>query len=329
VHGRTRVAALFTVLACSLPASALAAPIPAGDYTVKLTGGTLALGSLPSIPLGASSDVPVTIGTSPIGVHLDGYTVPAAPITGIPGTTGTYTITVQTLDLTVDPASGGATIDTGSFVTFDVTLTIAPFPPLSGSCTIGTAQAPVALHLSTATPGGSPWDATTHAFTLVDNTFVMPAISCDPSLSTIAGFIAAFVGGTNPGDNVLTMAGTLIARPVSTTGGGGAGGGGGTSGGTQQPATQTPTGTQAPTTQAAPEVVKGCVVPKLKGKSFKTRKAKTKLKRRLKRAGCRLGKVKKAKSHKRKGTVVKQSPRPGKKLKQGTRVSLTVSRGAN
>lgn len=65
----------------------------------------------------------------------------------------------------------------------------------------------------------------------------------------------------------------------------------------------------------------GCVVPKLKGKKLSAAKAK------IKKAGCKVGKVKRVHGSKRKrGKVVQQSPKPGKLGAPGTKVSLKVGR---
>jgi beta-lactam-binding protein with PASTA domain len=65
-----------------------------------------------------------------------------------------------------------------------------------------------------------------------------------------------------------------------------------------------------------------CVVPKLKGKTLRAAK------RALKKAHCSPGKVTKAFSAKvRKGRVLSQKRRPGKKLAAGSKVKLAVSKG--
>jgi CSLREA domain-containing protein len=67
-----------------------------------------------------------------------------------------------------------------------------------------------------------------------------------------------------------------------------------------------------------------CKVPKLKGLTKKKAQAK------LKKAKCKLGKVrktkKKVKSKKLRNRVVTQKPKAGKKVKRGTKVSLTLGR---
>jgi beta-lactam-binding protein with PASTA domain len=64
-----------------------------------------------------------------------------------------------------------------------------------------------------------------------------------------------------------------------------------------------------------------CKVPKVIGKKMPAAK------RMITRAHCRVGRVRRAKSRKPRGRVVKQSPRWGVSRARGARVNLTVSRG--
>jgi beta-lactam-binding protein with PASTA domain len=64
-----------------------------------------------------------------------------------------------------------------------------------------------------------------------------------------------------------------------------------------------------------------CVVPEVVGKTVA--KARTK----IVRAHCRVGTVTRVASAKAENVVVGQTPRPGRRLKQGARVNLEVSRG--
>ena len=66
---------------------------------------------------------------------------------------------------------------------------------------------------------------------------------------------------------------------------------------------------------------KRCRVPRLKGKTLKAA-ATT-----LKRAGCKLGPVKRARSRVRKGRIVAQRPAAGRLVGKGTPVVVTISRG--
>jgi thermitase len=72
---------------------------------------------------------------------------------------------------------------------------------------------------------------------------------------------------------------------------------------------------------AGPAIVRRCTVPRLRGKTL--RAATTA----LKRAGCRLGRVKRAKSRVHRGRIAVQRPAAGRKVARGTRVAVTVSRG--
>jgi beta-lactam-binding protein with PASTA domain len=64
-----------------------------------------------------------------------------------------------------------------------------------------------------------------------------------------------------------------------------------------------------------------CVVPHVVGKALRTAKKK------LKASHCGLGKIKMVHSKAKKGRVVAQRPKPGKHLKIGGKVALTVSKG--
>jgi beta-lactam-binding protein with PASTA domain len=64
-----------------------------------------------------------------------------------------------------------------------------------------------------------------------------------------------------------------------------------------------------------------CVVPRVLGNALQTARAA------IVHAHCRVGTVTQVASAKKRNTVLRESPRPGKLLKSGARVSLTVSRG--
>ena len=72
----------------------------------------------------------------------------------------------------------------------------------------------------------------------------------------------------------------------------------------------------SPTVRADRFLYEGCAVPRLKGKKLKLAK------KALRRADCKLGKVKRAEG--KPGKVLKQSPKPGKVLKSGSKVNVTV-----
>jgi hypothetical protein len=64
-----------------------------------------------------------------------------------------------------------------------------------------------------------------------------------------------------------------------------------------------------------------CVVPRVRGKKLAAAR------RAIRRANCRVGRVRKARSRRPSGRVLAQTPRPGKRLALGTKVNLVVSRG--
>lgn len=79
--------------------------------------------------------------------------------------------------------------------------------------------------------------------------------------------------------------------------------------------------TTAAGTASSPQAFayKGCKVPKLKGKKLKAAKKK------IRKAGCRVGKIKKLHGATAKtGKVTKQAPKPGKILAPGARIKITL-----
>ena len=64
-----------------------------------------------------------------------------------------------------------------------------------------------------------------------------------------------------------------------------------------------------------------CVVPRVRGKKLAAAR------RAIRRAKCRVGRVRKARSRRPSGRVLAQTPRPGRRLAVGTKVNLVVSRG--
>jgi peptide/nickel transport system substrate-binding protein len=65
-----------------------------------------------------------------------------------------------------------------------------------------------------------------------------------------------------------------------------------------------------------------CVVPRVVGQRLAAARA------RIRRAHCTVGRVRSARSSRRRGRVVSQRPRPGTRLPRGGRVNLVVSRGS-
>jgi PASTA domain len=74
---------------------------------------------------------------------------------------------------------------------------------------------------------------------------------------------------------------------------------------------------QPPHEEARGPALAGCVVPRLTGKSLKAHR------KRLSRAGCKLGRIRGERS--KTARVVKQSPKPGELLEPGARISVTLS----
>jgi PASTA domain/Divergent InlB B-repeat domain len=70
-----------------------------------------------------------------------------------------------------------------------------------------------------------------------------------------------------------------------------------------------------------PPIVRRCRVPRVVGRRLAAAR------RLIVRAGCRVGRVRRARSTRARGRVVRQSPRAGALVRRGTRVHLTVSRG--
>lgn len=314
MHGRSWALTIVVAaaLACALPTTAAADPMPAGTYDLSLNGGSVQIGSfLPALPLPAAGPLPVTLNGQQVQLTLPG-------IATIPGTfsgtisngtiNGTYTINVPTATLSFDPATGSAQLDVALYGSFSVQVTVFGVSS-STTCTVGDATTPVQLHLTTA--AGSPWSALTGNYGLADKTFVIPSPACvDPTIGSILDLL---VGGTTAGGNSAQVTGNATRRPDAA------------------PTTaQTPTTTATPPTQSQPTTTQttpagqpaSCVVPKLKGKTLKQ------IKRSLKKAHCRLGKVKrvKAKKKQQKGKVLAQKRKAGKRLPAGTRVPVTVGR---
>jgi hypothetical protein len=310
VHGRTRLLALFLTLACCLPSTAAAAPIPAGTYDVSIGQGTVDIGAelLPALTLNGGTSFTVPIANQPVSQPI-GLTVTELPISG--AVSGTASVTVTGAGVTIDPSDGSASLDASFYVTVTLSNGIA-----SGSCSLGSSGSPIAVHLST--DNGSAWDPATGGFSMADKTFVLPAPSCSPSL--LGALLDTLLGSTtSPGDNLISIVGTALRQPdpitpitnPTTTSATGPIGGGAT--------TQTTTTTTAG--QSPAPAAKACVVPKLVGKTLKQAK------RALKKAGCKTGKAKSKKSKKKKGRILKQGKKAGTRLPAGATVPITVSGG--
>lgn len=290
--------------------------MPAGTYDVQIQNGTVKIGNglLPAIPLTSGTTFTVPIGTAPIAQPI-GLTVGDLPISGS-GITGTFSVTILGAGVTITPADGSASIDASFYGTLNLTGDVG-FGTMSTTCPVGSSGSPVNVHLTTA--NGSPWDAATGAFSLVDNTFVLPTIHCSQAL--LDALLPLVLGSTtNIGDNVVTILGSALRQadpvvnpnPTTQSGGGTDAGGGSTTTG----------GNPNEVTPLSGPAAKKCVVPKLIGKTLKQAK------KALKKANCKTGKTKKANSKKRKkGRIVKQRYKAGTKLAAGAKVPLTISKG--
>jgi hypothetical protein len=287
--------------------------MPAGTYDVKLTNGLLDLGTglLPPLPIDSGTAFVVPIGTTPVSQPI-GLTLLSSPI-NVSGLTGTLNLTVTGAGVTIDPATGNATGVASFYGSVNLSGIISGLP-LSGSCTFGSSATPVTVAFDTAK--GSPWDPATGAFSMKDNTFALP-YSCTPLIAT---FVSTFLGNTGPGSNIAILNGIAIRLPdpvtpvtSSTTT---------TATSTPQPGSTSTGGNPTETPLTAPVATKSCVVPKLVGMTLKQAK------RAITKAGCNVGKAKKASSKKRKkGRIVKQPYKAGTKLPAGTKIPLTISKG--
>jgi hypothetical protein len=309
---------LLFVLACAVPTSALAEPMPAGTYDFHLTGGTVKFGGLPSVGIGALPSMQVALADQPVTTPLPTpYTLTV--FVGI-----TISTTLTSGQATVDPSTGAISAD----VSFYTVIKAVPnaFTTLNGTCTFGSAEQPVALHLRT-TPE-SVWKPGSFAFTVYDNDFAVPAPACDNAeLGTTVTNLAA---DTSAGHNSATIVGTA-ARPgdipppppppppadipaPSTSGGSASTPTGSSPSGTRETTASEP---RAPAAKAPAR----CVVPKLIGLSLGRAKL------RLVAAHCRLGKVTRKRTRRSsRGHVLAQKLKPRTSRPAGTRVALTLGR---
>src|SRR5256884_6174845 len=115
--------------------------------------------------IGLPVSFPVDIGSAPVTKSID-VTVPNSTTT-----VGGYAVTVRTTvanaSATIDPVAQSASADVSLYANLDFA---------GGTCSFGSAGAPIALHLTS--EAGKPWDATTGLFGLADKTFALPAPSC-------------------------------------------------------------------------------------------------------------------------------------------------------
>jgi hypothetical protein len=138
--------------------------------------------------------------------------------------------------------------------------------------------------------------------------------SCSVRVTFLPGGAGARSGGvhveTNAGGGDATLSGNGT-QPATTTGTSGAD--------TSQPGTAPPTSTEVIAQTVAPPPTR-CRVPRLTGKTLSAAR------RALRAAGCALGKVRKARSSKPAGRVMRQGLRAGRRVPRGTKVALVLSR---
>lgn len=89
-----------------------------------------------------------------------------------------------------------------------------------------------------------------------------------------------------------------------------------------QPPPPTPQASPPPALPAQAQVARQCRVPNVRGRMLRGAR------RAIVRAGCRVGTVRSRYSSVRKGRVIAQAPRAGRRVRLGARISLTLSRGA-
>jgi PASTA domain len=297
--GLARLAVLLVFTAAVVaPSGAGAATLPEGDYTAQFTGGSLDMGSLLApVALPPTDAVQITIPAgTPASVTLSGISVTVPSVTGseeiAPLTTAYYTLTavVTGFSAAIDPSTGAAGAQVSFYATLSGYITVLGFD-IPFSCAIANVGTPVTINLSTANPGGSPWNPDTGDIALADNTFAIPTPTCNDA--TVQAGLSTILGSLDSGNNALTLNGriTRLPAPVLDT---------------------TPVVT--PMDQPAAQ----CVVPKLKGK--KVRNAK----RALRKAGCGVKVKKKHASRRKRGKVLRQKPARGTLLPEGSKVTIVV-----
>jgi hypothetical protein len=247
----------------------------------------------------ASSPLPVTVGAGGSNQHL----CPSYPLSMAKAGSGSGTVTSSPAGIVCGAACSYA-YPNGTIVT----LTAAPAP---GSLFAGWS-------------GGGCTGTGTCLVTVSSNTAVTATFSLAETLTLSrkgdgAGTVTSSPAGIECGTTcshayTIGSSVTLTAAPVK--GSSFAGWSGACSG----KATCVVTMTTARAVTAS--FVKGCVVPRLKGKSLKAAK------RALKAHDCATGTIRHAFSKTvKKGHVISQRPKPRKRLRHGARVKLTVSKG--
>jgi hypothetical protein len=283
-------------------------------------------------------------------LNAPAFTAPAA---GAWVNSTTVPITWGAIDADVTDANVTCKLDTGGFAPCDARTSTTPTGLSQGPHTAtvrlldaagNTAETSRAFKVDSLAPTGAFTNSSSPFTFTLDGTGSQASATCSVDGGTASdcsgGSFA--VDGAAPGAHALTVRitdeagntaelskGFVIESPP--TGGSGTPDPGtgtpdpgtGTPGtGTPDPGTGTPApGTGTPTIQSAPTAAATCVVPKLVGLTL------AKAKKALKNRRCALGRVKrKAAKRSKRGKVLAQSLKAGKKLKAGTKVGLTVGR---
>jgi hypothetical protein len=218
---------------------------------------------------------------------------------------GSGTVTSNPAGISCAPTCS-TTFDVGT----SVTLTAAPavgttFAGWSGSGCAGSGACVVAVNADRSVTATFTLQSRSLTVTKTGNG-VGKVTSLPAGISCPTTCLASFLYGTS-----LTLTATPSAKAIFS-------GWTGDCTGTSKTCALSMTATHAATAKFTAK----CVVPKVVGKTLKKARA------RIKKAHCRVGKIKrKASTKKKKGRVLKQKPKPGKILKPGAKVNLTVGKG--
>ena len=311
------IASFAACFACAATASA--DPLTAGDYTAQLTTVSVRLGSslIPTqtFPLPGLPTIPFTVPDPPVPVNVSfgNVTVPTIDISGGQLNAGSVlsVTVVGPVTLSADPVNGSGSAAAAGYG--DATIKTAL---VNTTCHLGDASHLISGSLSTENPGGSRYDAATGAVTVADHAVQIPVSTCDGTFGGAAADALNLVAGLPTAEGILSFTGVIVPKPASTTSSDTP-----TPGSSDTPAPGPGTPTQQGEQQGGGgQQAAGCIVPKLKGKKLK------RAKKLLKKAHCRLGKVKKKKNPKKAGRVLSQKPKPGTRRARGARVRVTVGR---
>jgi hypothetical protein len=287
-----------------------------GPITARFTGGSLAVTGLFDLPFTAATPVTATGTIGPDGklsFPASGVTFPAATATlpiPAPNTPLTAQVVADDVSGSLDPATGAATLR----IRGHVDVVFGASAASGAACSLGTAAAPIDINLSTASPGGAGYSAADRGMTLFGNSWDLPGLSgCTGPMAPQVAFLQVPLLSPAP-NNQLKLIGTLDRDVLGVS----APAGQGTTPNNPAPTSSNPSGGgEAGSNTPAP----GCKVPNLKKLTLAAAK------KRLKAAHCAAGKVTRKRSSAKKGTVIAQGSKAGRKLAAGARVALTLSDG--